>query len=127
MTRPLKILYADDEAGWCELVHFWLAQAGYETKIVKDGKSVMPLAEKFQPDAFILDHDLGDTTGHALCEEIKATPRFRDTPVILLTAHAQTMHKVIFHSPPEQFIVKSDRPEELMLVLEGLLKKKKSS
>lgn len=127
MPAPLKILYADDEAGWRELVAFWLKEAGYETRIVSDGKSVMPLAAEFKPDCFLLDHDLGDTTGHAVCEAIKSSADFRDTPVILLTAHAATMHKVIFHFPPDQFIVKSDHPEELILVLVDHLKKKKSA
>ena len=127
MPAPLKILYADDEAGWRELAGFWLKEAGYEVRIVNDGKSVMPLAAEFKPDCFLLDHDLGDTTGHALCQAVKSSPEFRDVPVILLTAHAATMHKVIFRFPPDQFIVKSEHSEELLLVLDGLLKKKKSA
>lgn len=121
MERRYKILLADDEEGWRELVGLWLQNAGYDVEILAQGKGVLELARRYRPDCFILDYDLGDTTGQALCEEIKSAPELTKTPVIILTANVAALPAVIGNAPPDQFIAKSGHPDELLLILEGLL------
>lgn len=121
MARPLKILFADDEEGWRQLVSFWLERAGYEIQVASEGKGVLALARKSQPDCFLLDHDLGDTTGRELCRAIKSQPEFRAIPVVILTANAEVLPQVVADLPPDHFVAKSKHPDELLLILDGLL------
>jgi CheY-like chemotaxis protein len=119
-ARP-KILHADDEEGWRELTGFWLTSAGYEVRAFEAGKGVLALAREFRPDCFLLDHDLGDTTGRELCRAIKSTVDFSAIPVIVMTAHAEALPEIVAEFPPDQFIAKSNEPDELLLVLAELL------
>ena len=125
MAASLKILHADDEDGWRELVGFWLRNAGYDVRPISAGKGVIALARDCRPDCFLLDHDLGDTTGHELCKALRSTAEFQETPIIIMTAHADVLSAVVDDCPPDQFIVKSKQPEELLLILETLLAEKR--
>ena len=123
MAARLKILHADDEEGWRGVVRFWLTGAGYEVRTLDGGKGVLAAAREFRPDCFLLDHDLGDTTGGEVCGEIKSTPEFASIPVVVMTAHAGALPELFAGLPPDQFVVKSDQPDELLLMLADLLKR----
>ena len=49
--RSLKVLVAEDDEGWRELLGFWLKQAGYEVTLCSDGLGVMPAARQDPPKA----------------------------------------------------------------------------
>lgn len=117
MPKNPTILYADDDPEWRTLVSLWLVKAGFILTVVNDGKSVLPAARVAPPDCFLLDHDLGDTTGHQVCKDIKTEPAFKAKPVIIMTAHSERMLKMISDTPPEHFVVKDNNPDELLLVL----------
>ncbi|MFI5363873.1 MAG: response regulator [Elusimicrobiota bacterium] len=118
-----KILLADDDEGWRELAGRWLRDAGYEVRSVGNGKGVLALAREFRPDGFVLDHDLGDTTGGELCETIKSDPEFEKAFVVIITAHAAVLPEVLARCPPDQFVAKTEQSDELVFVLETLLAK----
>ena len=123
MGLPFKILVADDEEGWRELLSRWLKDAGYELRVVSKGLDVLVLAKDFHPDCFILDHDLGDTTGFNVCTGLKAHPEYKTLPVVLLTANVDLMPKIANNCPADLFVSKSDNPDELLLVLGTLAPK----
>lgn len=124
MAKRFKILLAEDEDGWRELVGLWLRNAGYDVEALGAGGGVLALARRYRPDCFVLDHDLGDTTGHALCKMIKSSPEFETTPVVILTANVAVLPRIVGNFPPDQFIAKSANPDELLLILEELLRGK---
>ncbi len=118
----MKVLVAEDDEGWRELLGFWLKQAGYEVTLCSDGLGVMPAARQDPPQGFVLDFDLGDITGGALCRALKQDPAFKDKPVVILTANAQSLPGLLSEAyPPDQFVAKSQDPFELLNVLELLL------
>lgn len=121
MTRPL-VLLADDDEGWRSLLTRWLtAEDHCEVLAVDRGAAVLPAAKKRKPDVFILDHELGDTTGMEVCRQIKQSEKFKKIPVIILTTMAGEMLKIVAGAAPDHFVVKSERPEELLAVLEEIL------
>ena len=123
MSRPYVIVAEDDE-GWRELLARWLTAEDYcEGKLVPRGKDVLPAAAKRAPDLFILDHQLGDTTGMDVCAKLKADKKLRRIPVVILTTMACEMLKSVEKARPDHFVVKSGEPNELMEVLETLLSK----
>jgi CheY-like chemotaxis protein len=116
-----KILLADDEDGWLELAGFWLRGAGYEVRTIGSGKGVFPLAREFRPDCFVLDHDLGDVTAREVCRSIRADAALKAAKIVIITAHAGVLPEILADGPPDQFVAKSEHPEELLMVLAGLL------
>jgi CheY-like chemotaxis protein len=111
------ILVADDNDEWRSLVSFWLKKAGYNVVAARDGKGVMPLAEKTPPDCFVLDYELGDMNAGELIRQVRG--RFDKAPVIFLTTMARAMIRLPPGCLPEQFIVKSQNSTELLAVLDG--------
>src|SRR5207253_1836619 len=121
MPRPL-VLLADDDEGWRDLLKRWLtAEDHCEVVAVDRGAAVLPAAKKRKPDLFILDHQLGDTTGMEVCRQIKENAKLKKVPVIILTTMAGEMLKIVAGASPDHFVVKSERPEELLAVLESIL------
>jgi CheY-like chemotaxis protein len=124
MKRPY-ILVADDEEMWRDLITHWLTAEDYcEVKAVSRGKDVLPAAAARRPDLIILDHHLGDTTGMAVCACLKADRHLRKIPVIVLTTMAGEMLNIVKGGHPDHFIAKAEKPDELIQVVEHLLKGK---
>ncbi len=114
------ILVAEDNDEWRSLIVMWLEDEGFKVQIAPDAKSVMKLSERTPPDCFVLDYDLGDGTAEDLIPSLRA--RFPDKPLIVLTSLAVKMLDFPEERRPEQFIVKSGEPFELLSVLRRLLK-----
>ncbi|HVG18772.1 MAG TPA: response regulator [Blastocatellia bacterium] len=82
MTRfKSRILCVDDDADTCEMLSFFLEQAGY--KVVADAAAAdgLKLAMKGKFDLCLLDLRLSDGTGIELCEQIRAFDS--STPVVV--------------------------------------------
>jgi DNA-binding response OmpR family regulator len=121
MGRPL-VLIAEDDEGWRDLLSRWLSAEDYcQVSVVSAGADVIPAVKKKKPDLIILDHQLGDTTGMEVCRQLKADPKFKAVPVVILTTMAAEMLKIIEGGGPDHFVVKSGKPDELFAVLEALL------
>ena len=121
MPRPL-VLLADDDEGWRSLLTRWLtAEDHCEVLAVDRGAAVLPAAKKRKPDVFILDHQLGDTTGMEVCRQLKQIDKFKKVPVIILTTMAGEMLKIVAGAAPDHFVVKSENPDELLAILGSLL------
>ncbi|MBI3288101.1 MAG: response regulator [Elusimicrobia bacterium] len=116
----LRILAADDDEGWRLLIKCWMDTAGHDVLICDNGKAVMAAARGFRPDCFLLDHDMGSTTGHEVCRQIRASAEFKAIPVIIMTANTGIMPKVAADGPPDHFVAKTENPDELMLILDDI-------
>ena len=84
-----KILIVDDVATNRIVLKVKLASAFYETVQAASGAEALALAAKARPDLVLLDVELPDMDGIAVCEALKADPATRDIPVIMLTAKSQ--------------------------------------
>ncbi|MFA6318957.1 MAG: response regulator [Elusimicrobiota bacterium] len=116
-----RILVADDQEEWLSLIGLWLTNAGYSVVKASGGGQVIPLALEKRPACFVLDYDLGDRKGSEVCAMIKARPEFKAVPVIVLTSMSGSMLDALAEGGPDHFVVKSQHPDELLLVLEGLV------
>ncbi|MBI4678241.1 MAG: response regulator [Elusimicrobia bacterium] len=119
--RKARFLVADDQEEWLSLISFWLTSQGHRVIKASKGAEVIPLAQQDLPDCFILDYDLGDMKGSEVCAAVKSHPGLKAVPVILLTAMAGAMLQAVAEGSPDHFVVKSQRPDELFLVLEAIL------
>ena len=79
-----KTLLVWDEPEIAELLARFLAQRGYQSKILWEGKPAVSVARAYQPDLILLRYNaLPDVLGAEVCKELKLDPDTRHIPVIL--------------------------------------------
>lgn len=89
-----RILVVDDEKNIIELLRFRLEQEGYRVLEAEDGRTALDLITQDPPDLVILDVMLPELDGFAVCRAMRADPRTREVPVIMLSARGQELDKV---------------------------------
>lgn len=82
-----RILILDDNQDILEIVHETLAYEEFEVQSTTDGDNVIPLMEQSPPDLVILDFRVAGLNGGEICRQIKAHPKFNNTPVIIFSAY----------------------------------------
>ncbi|MCA2986155.1 MAG: diguanylate cyclase [Gemmatimonas sp.] len=118
-----RILVADDDEAVLESVAWLLQENGYDVVPANGGVSCIEQLEKRAPDLILLDILMPDADGCQLLERIKGDDRWRDLPVLMLSAQ-----------PPEEasvkslglgaadFIRKPYRPKELLARVQAQLR-----
>ncbi len=89
-----KILIADDVATNRIVLKVKLAAAFYETCQASSGMETIAKARADRPDLILLDVELPDLSGIAVCRQLKADPRTRDIPVVMVTAFRDMARKM---------------------------------
>ncbi|MFO0951422.1 MAG: response regulator [Isosphaeraceae bacterium] len=85
MTRPFKVLIADDEKPVAAGLQSQLETLGYEVcAVVHDGLHAIEVCRRSLPDVAILDIEMPGLDGLSSARQIVKDP---GTPVIILTAH----------------------------------------
>jgi len=87
MAKPL-ILVVDDNPANLKLVRVLLNAAGYEVRTAAAAEEVLQQLLDRRPRLILMDIQLPGMDGLTLTRRLKADPRFRDIPVIALTAYA---------------------------------------
>ncbi len=82
------ILVVEDNPLNRELLCDWLEVEGYEVLSVEDLNAAMDSIEDRQPNAVLLDVQLGDEDGLSLAAWMRKQPKLCSIPVIAVTAHA---------------------------------------
>ncbi|MBE2320757.1 PAS domain-containing protein [Solirubrobacter sp. CPCC 204708] len=83
---PLKVLYVDDDRSSLELVRDLLTTA--ELTPAMEGAIVVDRAARHRPDVILLDLHLPDVAGEEVLRRLRADPRTRAIPVVVLSADA---------------------------------------
>ncbi|MCA1959279.1 MAG: response regulator [Desulfomonile sp.] len=81
-----KILIVDDEEGIRMLYSMELRDDGYEVITLPDGKGLLELVDKEQPDCIVLDIKMREYDGLDLLQQIRK--KHYDLPVILNSAYS---------------------------------------
>ncbi|OQX08968.1 MAG: two-component system response regulator [Desulfobulbaceae bacterium A2] len=88
-----NILIVDDEPNIVLSLKFLMTQEGFEVRIARSGEeSLAALAEQV-PDLVLLDVMMPKPDGYEVCQKIRATPAWRDTAVIMLTAKGRDIER----------------------------------
>lgn len=85
-SPPRRLLIADDSVTTRTLEKTILEAAGYEVIAASDGSEAWHLLQERGADLVISDVEMPRMDGFMLAEAIRGSKRFRDLPVILLTA-----------------------------------------
>ena len=124
VIRP-KVLVVDDEPDALEVLAFKLKEVGYLPLLAKDGARALALAREELPAVIILDLMLPEVDGLEVCKLLRRDPRTAAIPVIMLTARAAEMDRVIgLELGADDYVTKPFSPRELILRIRNLLKRR---
>ena len=77
----------EDEPSFTRLLKLNLHHTGrYMAEVVNDSAEALQVAERFGPDVVLLDVMMPGLDGSEVADRFHANPRFRNTPIIFLTA-----------------------------------------
>lgn len=126
MTTKPKVLVVDDEENISFLVASALKLDGCELRTAATGREAVDAAEKFSPDAIVLDVMLPDFDGFEVLRRIRNAGCL--APVLFLTARDDTDDKVRgLMSGGDDYIVKPFVLEELVARVQVQLRRRGTS
>ena len=119
-----KILIVEDEVDIAELISFNLQRAEFDVVIAHDGLQGVKSAKSEDPALIILDLMLPGLDGFGVIKELKRDPRTAQTPVLMLTARAQTGDRIKgLEAGADDYLTKPFSPKELLLRVKAILKR----
>jgi two-component system phosphate regulon response regulator PhoB len=117
-----KILVVDDEPDALELIKFNLKREGFEVLTASDGSEALRLARTQLPDLVVLDLMLPEIDGLAVCKALRSQPETAGLPVIMLTAKAAEIDRVLgLELGADDYVTKPFSLRELVLRIRNLL------
>jgi putative two-component system response regulator len=118
-----KILIVDDEERNLKLLTQWLVPLGYDIELALTGKEAVRKTKDYRPDLVILDIMLPVMDGYVACSLIKADPKTKNIPVIMVTALNDRESKLKGLSvSANDFLSKPIDQTELTIRVKNLLK-----
>jgi phosphate regulon transcriptional regulator PhoB len=119
-----KILIVDDEQDIADLVSYNLEKEGFETIKAYDGGDVLKTVKTQKPDLIILDLMLPRMNGLDLCKAIRANPETAHLPIIMLTAKADEVDKIIgLEIGADDYMTKPFSVKELMARVRSIFRR----
>jgi DNA-binding response OmpR family regulator len=123
-----KILVVDDEPDALEVLGFKLKEAGYLPIFAKDGSRALALARDERPDLIVLDLMLPEVDGLEVCKILRRDPTTSTIPIIMLTARAAEMDRVLgLELGADDYVTKPFSPRELVIRIKKLLSRAHSA
>lgn len=118
--RP-RALVVDDESHLVALVRSYLEREGFEVASASDGERAVTLVRELDPDVVVLDVMLPVIDGIEACRRIR---EFSDVYVLMLTARAEELDKVVgLSTGADDYLTKPFSPAELVARVRALLRR----
>ena len=120
-----NILLVEDEPAIQELLAFSIAQCGFRTIQALDAASAWNHIHRELPDLILLDWMLPGSSGVELARRLRADPRTRNVPIIMLTARSDEKDKVMgLEAGADDYITKPFSPRELVARIRAVLRRR---
>ena len=118
-----RVVCIEDEPEMIDLVRLILGRKGYDVIGANGGIEGLDAVRRERPDIILLDLMMPDMDGWEVYQQIKADPALRDIPVVVVTAKAQSIDKVLgLHiAKVDDYITKPFGPQELLESVEKIL------
>ncbi|XOQ25133.1 MAG: Stage 0 sporulation A-like protein [Mitsuokella multacida] len=118
----MQILVVDDEASIRELLAFNLKKNGYHVETAADGRDALAKAPK--ADLVLLDIMLPEIDGFEVCRRLKSSPQTSGIPIIMLTAKAEEIDRVLgLEMGADDYVVKPFSMRELIARVKAVLRR----
>lgn len=115
------VLVVEDEREIATILEGFLRQNGYKTERAGDGAAALTLFRASRPDLVLLDVMLPERDG---IEVLKTIRQESDTPVIMLTARAEELDKLLgLELGADDYVTKPFRPMEVVARVKAVLRR----
>ncbi len=121
MQQTSVILVVDDDPGILKLVRMQLSEDGFRVLTAGSGEESLQVIEEQRPDLILLDVMLPGMSGY---EVMRAVRERSATPIVMLTARANDVDKVLgLEMGADDYVVKPFSPEELSARVRAVLRR----
>jgi DNA-binding response OmpR family regulator len=118
-----RVLVVDDEPDLVRILQFGLQAAGYTVESASDGQEGLKKAREVKPDIILLDLMLPKLDGYKICRLLKFDERFKQIPIIILSARTQEGDQTLaLEMGANRFVTKPYNFAEILGHVEELLK-----
>ena len=118
------ILVIDDEADLVELVIYNLKKEGFSVDSASDGETALKKVRKGTYDLLILDLMLPGIQGTELCRILRNDPKTSSVPIIMLTAKAEEVDKIVgLEIGADDYVTKPFSPRELVARVKAVMRR----
>lgn len=117
-----RILLVEDEAHLIDVIKLNLEMEDYIVKVAEDGRKALQLYNDQRFDLIILDLMLPNISGIQVCETIRVSDK--KIPILILSAKGSGSDRVHgLKAGADDYLVKPFNLEELLLRVQGLMKR----
>lgn len=122
-TKKRLVVCIEDEPEMIDLIRIILDRGNFELVGAVGGQKGLAAVRELRPDLILLDLMMPDMDGWAVYQQIKADPALKDIPVIVVTAKAQSIDRVLgLHiAKVDDYITKPFGPHELLTSINKVL------
>ncbi|HID07370.1 MAG TPA: response regulator transcription factor [Armatimonadetes bacterium] len=117
MAQDKKVVVCiEDEPEMIDLVKLILGRKGFDLVGAVGGREGLETVRKLKPDLVLLDLMMPDMDGWEVYQQMKADDALKDIPVVVVTAKAQSIDKVLgLHiAKVDDYVTKPFGPQELL-------------
>ena len=110
------VICVEDEPEMIDLVKLILGRKGFNLVGAVGGREGIEAVRRLKPDLVLLDLMMPDMDGWEVYQQMKADDELKDIPVIVVTAKAQSIDKVLgLHiAKVDDYVTKPFGPQELL-------------
>ncbi|MEJ2510018.1 MAG: response regulator [Anaerolineales bacterium] len=121
--ETIRVVCVEDEPEMIDLIRLILGRKGYEVIGAHGGMAAMQIIQEHMPDVILLDLMMPDMDGWEVYQKLKADEDVKNIPVIVVTAKAQSIDKVLgLHiAKVDDYISKPFSPQELLDSIDQIL------
>ncbi len=121
-----RILCIEDEPEMIDLIRLILGRRGFDVHGAAGGLEGLRMVRQDHPDLVLLDLMMPDLDGWEVYQQMKADEATREIPVIVVTAKAQSIDKVLgLHiAKVDDYIAKPFSPQDLLNSVDKVLAKR---
>ncbi|MFV1967283.1 MAG: response regulator [Pirellulaceae bacterium] len=77
---------AEDNAALASVIRFNLERSGFQVTVANNGRVAWEFAQDQLFNLVVTDQQMPEMTGCELCQKLRATAEYAETPVVMLTA-----------------------------------------
>jgi len=120
---PIRVVCVEDDPEMIELIGLILGRRNFELTGAVGGREGLETVRRVRPDLVLLDLMMPEMDGWEVYQQIKADRELARIPVIVVTAKAQSIDRVlgIHLAKVDDYITKPFGPQELLASVRKVL------